>query len=121
MGNTTQSSTKLGTLNSAPAANAGRAEVQPPQELVLDLHGPVLVLVILENGNERAADGEAGAVQRVQRLGLALFVPEARVHAARLERLEIGAGGNFAVGALARQPDLDVVGLGSGETHVAGA
>ena len=35
-----------------------------------------------------------------------------RLHAAGLEALEAGAGGNLAVGVLGRQPDFQVVGLG---------
>ncbi len=55
--------------------------------------------------------------------GLALGAgrPVADVGAPRLEGIEVGAGGNFAVETLARQPDLEIVGLGGGEPGVAGA
>ena len=46
---------------------------------------------------------------------------ELDVRAARLERLGVAAGRNLAVRLLARQPDLDVVGLRRRESHVAGA
>ena len=46
---------------------------------------------------------------------------EADVGAAGLEGFEVGAGGDFAVELLAGEPDLEVVGLGGGEAHVAGA
>src|SRR3546814_3859239 len=45
----------------------------------------------------------------------------ARVHAPRLEIAAGGAARNLAVGALPRQPDLDVEGPPGGEAHVAGA
>ena len=55
-------------------------------------------------------------------LGLAgLRVPPARLHAPRLEALAIAAGGDLAVLALARQPDLQVVGLGAAEADIARA
>ena len=43
------------------------------------------------------------------------------VRAPRLERLGVAAGRDLPVFLLARQPDLDVVGLGRREPHVAGA
>jgi hypothetical protein len=46
---------------------------------------------------------------------------EARVHPPRLEVAADRAGRDLAVGVLARQPDLDVVGLPRAEAHVAGA
>src|SRR6185503_15042282 len=57
----------------------------------------------------------------MHRLGLAAFGPPARLHAARLERFEVGARRNLAVRVLRRQPDFEVVGLGRGEADVAGA
>ena len=52
---------------------------------------------------QRAADGEARAVQRVHELGLARAVgPELDVRAARLERLGVAARRDLAVRLLAR-------------------
>jgi hypothetical protein len=39
----------------------------------------------------------------------------------RAWKAQVGAGRNLAVGVLGRQPDFQIVGLGGGETHVAGA
>jgi hypothetical protein len=57
----------------------------------------------------------------VAELRLVFVVAEAGLHAAGLEGAEVGAGRNLAVGVLGRQPDFEVVGLGGGEAHVAGA
>src|SRR6202048_2822117 len=46
---------------------------------------------------------------------------KARLHAPRLELATHRARRNLAIGILAWQPDLDVVGLLRGETHIAGA
>src|SRR3989338_2944994 len=74
--------------------------------------GTVLLLVVLHDRDERAPDGKAGAVQRVDEARvLFAFRPVARIHAPRLEVAADRAGGNFAIGLLPRQPDLDVVGL----------
>jgi hypothetical protein len=45
----------------------------------------------------------------------------ARIHPPRLEIATHRAGRNLATGLLARQPDLDVIGLLCTETHIAGA
>ncbi|MPN30922.1 hypothetical protein SDC9_178393 [bioreactor metagenome] len=54
-------------------------------------------------------------------LVLALGVLEPGLHPPRLEGFAVGAAGDFAIGTLRRQPDLEVVGLGCREAHVAGA
>src|SRR5690606_22628654 len=79
------------------------------------------LLIVFENGDQRAADGEARAVQRVDELGLAFFVAEARVHAARLEIAAVRDRADLAVLALAWEPDLEVIGFARAETHVASA
>ena len=82
----------------------------------------VLLLIVLENRDQRAADGEARSVQRVHELRLAGAAgAELDVRAARLERLGVAAGRDLAIRLLARQPHLDVVGLRRREAHVAGA
>ena len=53
--------------------------------------------------------------------GLAVLRAIAGVHAPRLEIGADRARRDLAIGPLPRQPDLDVVGLGRGEAHVAGA
>ena len=77
--------------------------------------------MVLEDRHQGTADGQAGAVQRVQ-MGRPAAVggPAADAGAARLIGLAVGAGGDLAVGLLARQPDLEIVGLGGGDAHVAG-
>ena len=58
----------------------------------------------------------------MDQFGLAgLRVAPAGLHAAGLEVLEVAARGNLAVLLLAGQPDLQIIGLGRGETHVPGA
>ena len=60
---------------------------------------PVLLLVVLEDGQQRAADREPRAVQRVHELGLAAaLAAEPDVGAPRLERLEVAAGRDLAIG-----------------------
>jgi hypothetical protein len=79
------------------------------------------LLVVLEHGHHGAAHGHARAVERVHEFGLALGVAKPRLHAPGLEGLAVAAGADLAVGALPRQPDLEVIGLGGAEAHVAGA
>ena len=59
-------------------------------------------LVVLQHGDQRAADREAGAVQRVHELGLALRVAKARLHAPRLERFAVRARRDLAIRVLRR-------------------
>ena len=84
--------------------------------------GAVGLLVVLENREPGAANGEAAAVECVHEFGL-LFAGglEADVGAASLEGFEVGAGGDFAIELLAGEPDFEVEGLGGREAHVAGA
>src|SRR5579883_1079432 len=85
-------------------------------------NGAVLPLIIFEDGDQRAPDSEPRSVERVHEARpLPVLRPEARLHAPRLEVAAIGAARDLAVGSLARQPDLDVVGLARGEPHIAGA
>src|SRR5438067_9563123 len=77
-----------------------------------NLDGSVLLLVVLQDRDQRAADGQAGPIQRVDELGLSgALVAELDVRAAGLERLRITAGRDLAIGILAGEPHLDVVGL----------
>src|SRR4051812_13178478 len=83
-------------------------------------HRAVRLLVVLEDGDQRAPDGEAGAVERVRESGLAALGAVADVGATRLEVLAVAARGDLAIRLLARQPDLEVVGLRRREADVAG-
>src|SRR5262245_66572665 len=95
----------------ASCANQIHSAHERPQRLGDDDRA-VLLLVVLDNRDERAADGEAGAVQRVDELRLAgTIAAELDARAARLKRLCVAAGRNLAIGVLAGQPDLDVVRL----------
>src|ERR1700692_166000 len=85
-----------------------------------DEDGAVLLLVVLQDGDEGAAYGEARAVQGVQEAGAAGGGAVAEIRAAGLEVLAVAAGGDLSVGALGGEPDLEVVGLGGGEAGVAG-
>src|SRR5690606_9837151 len=80
------------------------------------------VLIVLHHRDQRAADGDAGAVQRMDEAGPLPFGRTiASLHAPRLEIAADRTGRNLAIGVLAGQPDLDVVGLLRAEAHVAGA
>src|SRR5579871_2001706 len=81
----------------------------------------VALLIGLHHGDERAADRDARAVERVHGANAAVLATVTRVHAARLEIAAHRAGRDLAKEVLPRQPDLDVVGLLRRETHVAGA
>src|SRR3546814_17060969 len=59
--------------------------------------------------------GALGALSPLGALG-----PKARLHAAGLAVAAVRAARDLAVGALPRQPDLNVVGLSGREAHVDG-
>src|SRR5580698_4065703 len=62
-----------------------------------------LLLVGFHHGNQRAADGDTGTVERVDVTDIATFFRAiARVHAARLELAAIRARRNFPVHVLTR-------------------
>src|SRR5258708_1825732 len=70
------------------------------------------LLIGLHHRNQRAADRDAGAVERVHMAhGAAFLGAIARIHAPRLEFAADRAGRNLAVHVLPGQPYLDVVGL----------
>ena len=92
------------------------------KERLWHLDRAVGALVILHDRDQRPPHGKPGAVERVDEMRALLSrLAEARVHAPRLEVAAIRARGNFSIGVLSRQPDLDVVGLTRVEAHVAGA
>src|SRR5207237_6362975 len=72
----------------------------------------VLLLVILQDGDERPADRESGSVQGVDEIRPAATLrTELDVRAPRLERLGVAARRNLAIRLLAWQPHLEVVRL----------
>src|SRR5262245_35395521 len=87
-----------------------------------DRHGPIGFLVVFHNRDQRATHGEPRAVERVAEAGPSTarrLIADLR--ASRLEGAAVRAGGDLAVPALPRQPDLDIVALRRLEAHVAGA
>src|SRR5437762_2107529 len=77
-----------------------------------DRDGAVSLLIVLEDGDDRAAHGEAGTVQRRDELGLAAIGGAiADVRAAAAERVVVRARRDLRVLFQVRAPDLDVVAL----------
>src|SRR3954470_25001842 len=73
------------------AGNRREAVHVGPQRLG-DGHRAILVLVVLQHGDQGPADGKAGTVQGVHEAGaLALLWPEAGIHAPRLVLAAVGA------------------------------
>src|SRR5690606_3991929 len=107
------------TLPSPPLRGRGEEkESEVGAEGVGDVDGAVGALVVFHDGDEGAADGDAGAIEGVDQLGFAGGgVAPAGLHAAGLKILAIAAGGNFTIFVLAGEPDFDVVGLGRGKPH----
>src|SRR6185437_13686098 len=82
----------------------------------------VVLLVVLQHGDEGAADGKPGPVERMDKArALAFFRAEACANPPGLKLAAIRAARDLAIGVLPRQPDLDVVGLARGESHIARA
>ena len=71
--------------------------------------GTVGFLIIFEDGDEGAADRQPGAVDGMDefRLG-AFFAAKTDTSTPRLKVTKIGAGGNFAIGLLAGEPDFEI-------------
>src|SRR4051812_15073900 len=71
---------------------------------------PVLLLVVLHDGDQCTPNGNAGAVQRVHEpRALLAGLAATRLHAPRLELAAIGAARDLAIGSLPRQPDFDII------------
>src|SRR5689334_669535 len=84
----------------------------------------ILLLIGLHHGDQRAANRSAGAVQRMHEMRLAVAAAIARIHAPGLEVAADRAARDLAEGpavTLPGHPNLNVVGLLRGETHVARA
>src|SRR5262245_10274425 len=87
-----------------------------------DRNRAALLLVGFHHCDERAADGDPRAVERVHMPHCpAALGAVARVHAPGLKLAAQRAGGNLAIHVLSGQPDLDVIGLLRGKAHVARA
>src|SRR5687767_1628387 len=85
-----------------------------------DAHAAVGLLVMLEETDDRAREGDAGTVQRVHE---ARLFPRARAIAdvgpPRLEVEEVRAGRHLEPLPDSRSPQLEVVGLRARETGIA--
>ena len=82
-------------------------------------HAAILLLKVFDNRHPGAAHRQSAAIERVHVLGfLAVAVTDAG--AAGLEGFIVGAGGDFLIGILSRQPDLNIVGLGGVCSQIAG-
>src|SRR6266851_8153990 len=82
----------------------------------------IRLLIILHDGDPRAADSEAGTVQGVNEVALAAgFWLEADAGAAGLKRFTVGAGRNLAEFVARGEPNFDVVCFGRSKAHVSGA
>src|SRR6266704_1485451 len=93
-----------------------RSHVRP--QCGRNIDGAVGPLIVLHDRDQGPAYRKPRSVQRVHQLGPPLLVPEARLHAPRLECLEIAARGDLAIGILTGQPDFDIVSFGGCESHV---
>src|SRR5205807_6346710 len=92
-------------------------DVQVRPQRLRHHHRAVLLLVILHDRDPCPAHRQTAPVERVLQLRLlAAAVPDPCP--ARLERLEVRAGGNLLISVLPRQPDLDIVSLRRRESHV---
>src|SRR5712664_1604403 len=77
-----------------------------------DQDGAIGLLIIFDDSDPGAADGEAGAVQRVNKVTLATALwLEANTGAAGLERYAIRTGRDLAEFVARGQPNFDVVGF----------
>src|SRR6185295_5292270 len=71
--------------------------------------------------HEEARQRGAAAIKDVRENIVALLVLKTEAHPARLEILAIRAARHLEELSLTRRPDLNVVGHGAGEAHIAGA
>src|SRR5215467_11962993 len=116
--------TRMRALASSMRPSAMRFDDLLPSHIGLqhrrERHRTVVALEVLEDRNEGPSDREAGAIEGVHR-GRALAARGAvtRFHPLRLECPAIRAAGYLAIGALSRQPDLDIVGFLRREPHIA--
>src|SRR5271165_6743018 len=94
-----------------PGSDAVRANVRTQN--FGDQHAAIRLLIVLDNGDPGATDGEAAAIQGVHQFALArAFRTITNVGTTGLEGFKVRARGNLAEQSLARQPHFDVVGFG---------
>src|SRR6266850_7311532 len=85
-------------------------------------YAAISLLIIFQNRQPGAPNGQAAAVQGVHEIGfLAAFRTPANIRTPRLESLKVRARGNFAIELLPRQPNFEVISLGCGKSQVGGA
>ena len=81
-----------------------------------------MALIVLHHGDEGAPDGQARSVQGMDKLWLTLSGLRNRAFMRRAWKdSQLLQDGDLTIAILTRQPHLDVVSLGGGGTHVAGA
>src|SRR5271165_2305165 len=84
-------------------------------------HAAIRLLIILDDRNPGASDGEAAAIQGMHEFALSrAFRAITNVGTPSLKRLEVRARRYLTVESLARQPDFDVVGFRGREPQVSG-
>src|SRR4029077_6704160 len=87
-------------------------------------NAPIRLLIVFENGHQRAADGQSGSVEGMNKLCFCAFRPDCALNQnparPRLKSFKVAAGGNLPIMVLGRKPDFDVVSLCRGEAHIAG-
>lgn len=87
---------------------------------------PIRLLVVFEDGHERAADGKPGSVESMDPLCFRILLPDCAFIISNtgppgLKSFKVAAGGDLPIVFLERKPDFDVVCLCRGEPHIAGA
>ena len=89
-----------------------------------DQHRPIRLLIVFEDGRERAADRQPGPIEGMDKLCFRIFLPDCALISNTgppgLKSLKVAAGGDLSIVVLERKPDFDVVSLRRGEPHIAG-
>src|SRR5713101_8806721 len=109
---------------SSPGGHGRRDAVNPHvrTQNVRDEDGAVRLLIVFHDGNPGPPDGEARAVERVDKFAFSAALRlEADAGAPRLEGFAVRARRNLAELAAGGQPDFEVISFRRGETHVGGA
>ena len=89
-----------------------------------DCDAPIRLLVVFEDGQEGAADGQPGPVESVDKLCFRALLSNwaliSNIGPPSLKSFKVAARGDLPIVALGRKPDFDVIGLCRGESHIAG-
>src|SRR5262245_36214135 len=76
-------------------------------------HRAVLLLIIFHDGDPGSSDRQSRTVQGMNEPDLLTGAwPILYIRPAGLKSIEVAAGGNLAIGILARQPHFDIVAFG---------